>query len=206
MRCSWHGQRKRQLVTFGILIDTIDLVFITLIRNITVVQNVFQYIFSRMTKLRMLKLNRGIWRWKVVEAREHACSGAKIGRKFIQSSFEMTFEKNFLGNLFFDKKELRANVLLSAQNWETLTRLVARWGAWRTLFNWNTLKGNWKILVPVWRMGNCVPFPIVTLSLPLYDCLLSREVVVWERWWVARVSKNHSLLFMLIEDAITTWA
>ena len=107
MRCSWHGQRKRQLVTFGILIDTIDLVFITLIRNITVVQNVFQYIFSRMTKLRMLKLNRGIWRWKVVEAREHACSGAKIGRKFIQSSFEMTFEKNFLGNLFFDKKELR---------------------------------------------------------------------------------------------------
>ena len=108
MRCSWHGQQKWQLVTSGILTSITYLVFITLIRNITVVENMFQYIFSRMDKSRIPKLSRGIWRWRIVKAGEQAIyRGAKTSKKFIQSSFKMTFEKKFLGNLFFDKKEHR---------------------------------------------------------------------------------------------------
>ena len=114
-------------------------------------------------------------------------------------------ELKLVGNLFSPRSRwpLRRTFLVTYSL--TITRLVARWGAWRTLFNWNTLEGDWKILVPVWRMGSCVPFLIVTLSLPLYDCKLSREMV-WERWWVAPVSKNRSSLFMLAGDAIMAWA
>ena len=121
----------------------------------------------------------------------------------MQATFKIALQKVLLCNLIFGKKESRMKfkkiIVINAKFWNTNEISIVRLGTWKT-FHWKILMGEGKNFAPVWRIGICLPFPIVTFSLPLYSWTSERGSTSWERWCVAPMSKNYASSFMVEGD------